>query len=103
MGKQSDFNFRTINKFKLSNFNFNMDAANVSGTYMISERRKSESFQPGSPSGTGQSGTSFGSFGSSSSNSGSFMNNYQMFKTKDANDTVSAGLSNVHKYMGSPF
>jgi len=88
-------------------FQDKMDAANMSGTFMVStSRRMSNVSSSGSTgSGSSSSGSSYGSYGASPSSTGSYiaagMSN--MFKKKeDVNDTMSGGLSKVHKYM-SPF
>ena len=89
-----------------------MDAANMSGTFMVSTSR-SRLESTSSTSSTSSSGSSSmmsshqasSSYGGSST-SGSYMMSgmKDIFKSKDANDTMSGGLSQVHKYsFGSPF
>lgn len=81
----------------------NMDAANMSGTFAVSTARSQNYSRSNSTGSSGNNGTStpFGSFGGySTSPSQSTMN---VFKRRDANDTMSGGLSTVHKYLGSPF
>ena len=89
-----------------------MDAANMSGTFMVSTSR-SRLESTSSTSSTSSSGSSSmmsshqasSSYGGPST-SGSYMMSgmKDIFKSKDANDTMSGGLSQVHKYsFGSPF
>jgi len=82
-----------------------MDAANISGTFMISTSRRMSNVSSSGTNSGNSSGSSYGSYGASPSSSGSFMSTgmSNMFKKReDANDTMTGGLSQVHKYM-SPF
>ena len=87
-----------------------MDAANMSGTFMVSTSRRmsnvsSSSTGSGSGMASGSSGMAGTSYGSSyGSSAGSYMVSgmKDMFKRQDSNDTMNGGLSQVHKYM-SPF
>lgn len=85
-----------------------MDAANMSGTFMVSTSRRMSTVSTSSTS-SSMSGSVGGMGGSSGSCSyggqaGSYMMSgmKDIFKSKDANDTMNGGLSQVHKYM-SPF
>jgi len=85
-----------------------MDAANMSGTFMVSTSRRMSNVSSSSNSGSGSgmiSGTA-SSYGSSyGSSAGSYMISgmKDMFKSKDNKDTMNGGLSPVHKYMSPPF
>ena len=84
-----------------------MDAANMSGTFMVSTSRRMSTVSNASTSSSSSSG-SMGGMGQASSSYGGGSGSYMMsgmkdiFKSKDANDTMNGGLSQVHKYM-SPF
>merc|ERR1711962_190938 len=92
--------------------NLKMDAANMSGTFMMGTSRRMSnvsSSSTGSGSGmasesgsSGMAGTSYGSSYGSSAGSYMVSGMKDMFKRQDSNDTMNGGLSQVHKYM-SPF
>jgi len=85
----------------------------MSGTFMVSTSRRmsnvsSSSTGSGSGMASGTTSSSYGSYGSSSGSygsAGSYMLSgmKDIFKSKDTNDTMNGGLSQVHKYMSPPF
>ena len=82
-----------------------MDAANMSGTFMVSTSRRMSTVSNSSTSSSMSTGGGMGSSMGTSSSYGGQAGSYMMsgmkdiFKSKDANDTMNGGLSNVHKYM----